>query len=139
MPMMYRLKHYQGLLNLSRFTRIEKHDEERYNIKSKNVSGTSKVTSETEITPQIVFFTPEGYGGMQTSIDYDDAAKRDEDFELIISLVCQNKSQNFDITKEQQILAENYEKLTEQAVELKETVETVKSYMDKIKIKLNKK
>lgn len=136
--MMYRLKHYQGLLNLSRFTRIEKHDEQRYNVTSKRNTGTSKVVTETITIPQIIFFTPEGYGGMQTSIDYDDSVKRDEDFELIISLVCQNKSQNFDITKEQQILSENYEKLNEQAVELKEAVETVKTFMDKIKIKLNK-
>ena len=136
--MMYRLKHYQGLLNLGRFTRIEKHDEEQYKITTKKNVGTSKPVAETTITPQIIFFTPEGYGGMQTSISYDDPAKRDEDFELIISLVCQNKSQNFDITKEQQILSENYEKLNEQAVELKEAVETVKTFMDKIKIKLNK-
>lgn len=136
--MMYRLKHYQGLLNLNRFTRIEKNDEERYKIVSKKTVGTSKAVSETEVIPQIVFFTPEGYGGMSTSIDYDDSAKRDEDFELIISLVCQNKSQNFDITKEQENLVENYKQLNEQAVNLKETVETVKTFMDKIKIKLNK-
>lgn len=134
--MMYRLKHYQGLLNLGRFTRIEKNDEERYKITTKRNTGTPSVNTETTIIPQIIFYTPEGYGGMQTSIDYDDAAKRDEDFELIISLVCQNKSQNFDITKEQQILSENYEKLNEQAVELREAVETVKTIMDKVKIKL---
>ena len=82
--MMYRLKHYQGLLNLGRFTRIEKNDEERYNVKTTKNTGTPKVTTETKTIPQIIFYTPEGYGGMQTSIDYDDAAKRDEDFELII-------------------------------------------------------
>ena len=135
---MYRLKHYQGLLNLGRFTRIEKYDEEQYKITTKKNVGASKPVAETTIIPKIIFFTPEGYGGMQTSIDYDDPVKRDEDFELIISLVCQNKSQNFDITKEQQILSENYEKLNEQAVELKEAVETVKTFMDKIKIKVNK-
>lgn len=138
MPMMYRLKHYQGLLNLNRFTRIEKHEEKRYNIKAKNVTGISKSVAEDTIVPQILFFTPEGYGGLQTVIDYDDPLKRDEDFELIMSLVCQNKSQNFDITKEQEVLTENYEKLNEKAVELKEAVEAVKTYMDKIKIKINK-
>jgi transcriptional accessory protein Tex/SPT6 len=133
---MYRLKHYKGLLNLERFTRIEKHEKERYDIKTKKVTGASTLTAENVTIPQIIFYTPEGYGGLQTSIDYDDVAKRDEDFELIISLICQNKSQNFDIIKEQQIIAENYKKLTEQAEEFKETVETVKTYMDKIKIKL---
>lgn len=134
--MMYRLKHYQGLLNLDRFTRIEKHDEERYKLIPRKNIGAAKSVSEIEIIPQIIFFTPEGYGGLQTSIEYDTPEKRDEDFELIVSLICVNKSQNFDIIKEQQELLHNYKEISEHATEVKTTIEQVKTFLDKTKIKL---
>lgn len=136
--MMYRLKHYQGLLNLGKFTRIEKCEEEEYKITPRKVSGgaAAKAVSEIVYKYLIRFYTPEGYGGMSSSIEYDTLEKRDEDFEIISSLVCQNKTQNFDIIREQQIISDNYEKLNQQAKEMAEVVEHVKTFMDKIKIKL---
>ena len=86
--MFHRLKHYDGLLNLDKFTRIEKDTETTYKIKPTRHLGTTRNDTETTETYVIRFYTPEGYGGVSTSIEYDDESKRNEDFELISSLLC---------------------------------------------------
>lgn len=92
--MMYKLKHYQGLLNLEKFTRIEKCCEESYKLKRQKSVGANKIVSEPDYTYSIKFYTPEGYGGLSSSIEYDNEQERDEDYDIIVELVCKNKNDN---------------------------------------------
>ena len=131
--MFYRLKHYQGLLNLDKFTRIEKYDEEFYKIVKKPSAGINKSISEPTVTYCIKFYTPEGYGGYSSSIEYKDELSRNEDFDIISCLICQNKSQNFDIIKEQQVISDYYKELQEYAGEIKTIVDYLKNSKGKFK------
>ena len=81
--MFYKLKHYDGLLNLDAFIRIERDEEEAYPIKRVPSSGTTKNVSEVRRNYLIRFYVPEIYGGLSTKITYDDKDKRDEDFAII--------------------------------------------------------
>lgn len=132
---MVRLKHYKGLLNLQKFTRIEPTEEETYIISSrarKSVDGDEPSNIKKEYI--IKCYTPEGYGGLATVISYGTNKKaRDEDWLMIMQLVCENLNQSFDVVNDVESIQESIQKLTESTEEFKNIVANTKKQIGKMK------
>lgn len=86
--MFYRLKHYDGILNLDKFTRIEKDIEEEYAIVRKPQVGTTKNISEQKNIYVIRFYPRDGFGNLCSTIRYNSETERDEDFRMIEEITC---------------------------------------------------
>lgn len=129
---MIRLKNYNGLLNLDKFTRMEPDVEETYLIpKRKNENGGLNSIKYDYV---IKCYTAEGYGGMLTTIRYgENKQARDEDWLLIMQICCENLNQNFELVKEVETIQSTINSLKDQANELIDVTQSLRKQAGKIK------